>query len=583
MTAPRHSPPADEPLDPSFRHRLTRSGPFLALGLCLAAFIAAIVFKAWLCDDAFVTVRTADNWFRGFGPTWNPGERVQAYTHPLWLLLLSAAHLLTREFPYTALFLGLLLTLVTVWLFAFRAAPKAAVACLGVAVLATSRAFTDYATSGLENPLTHLLVVLFAGIYLGRGPVPPSPGILGVLLGLLLLNRIDAGLLVLPAAVALLVRPREGTSRLAWLPGLVPFALWGLFALFYYGTPFPNSAYAKLNAGVPAGELMVRGLYYLRNSLLLDPVTLVATLAGIVLPAVRRSARAAALGAGALLYVLYVIRIGGDFMSGRFLTAPLLLSCVALVQVFPRRAALPVAAALLLTMALPQYSPFGARTYAPRWDATIDDRGVADERAFFAPGSSLLHSRGLEPWPQPTTARDAAHLKQGENWKSYPFLEILHRSGVLSRAWPPAGRTSSAGVAYRPVVVWGGVGCMGYYLGPGVHVLDYHALGDPLLARLPAAIPDPVMSQSMPRLRPAKWRVGHFCREIPAGYPETLSTGVNQLADPDLARYYDRLRLVTRGPLLDRSRLRAIWELHTGRYAPWVEAYRQRELRTRSR
>jgi len=154
---------------------------------------------------------------------------------------------------------------------------------------------------------------------------------------------------------------------------------------------------------------------------------------------------------------------------------------------------------------------------------------------------------------------------------------------VLSRSWPPSGSTAPDDTPYRPVVVWGGVGCMGYYLGPSVHVLDYHAIGDPLLARLPAAIPDPMMSHLIPRLRGARWRTGHLCRDVPVGYPETLATGVNRLADPDLAHFYDRLSLVTRAPLFDPPRLRAIWELHSSRYSPLIEAYWERDRRTRRR
>jgi arabinofuranosyltransferase len=353
--------------------------------------------------------------------------------------------------------------------------------------------------------------------------------------------------------------------------------LWELFALGYYGFLVPNSAFAKLSVGVGGADLAQRGFYYLRNSLQMDPVTLTTILAGIVLSVVRGSARTAALGAGVLLYLSYVVCIGGDFMSGRFLTAPLVVACVTLVQAVPRRATWPLVAGLLILMLVPRYSSFVKPIYGPRWDAAIDAQGVADERAIFLSGSSLLTSRKLHPWPQPTTARDATDMQRDENWKRYPFLKTLHRGGVLQRDWPPAATVAPDGTPYRPLVVWGGVGCMGYYLGPGIHVLDYHGIGDPLLARLPAAIPDPVLCLIIPRLCPAGWRAGHFSRRIPDGYPETLATGVNRLAEPGLARYYDRLSLVTRGHLLDPARLQAIWDLNVGRCEPQLEHYRQQQ------
>ena len=45
----------------------------------------------WVCDDIFITFRYIDNWFDGFGLVYNAGERVEGYTHFLWLVVLAAA------------------------------------------------------------------------------------------------------------------------------------------------------------------------------------------------------------------------------------------------------------------------------------------------------------------------------------------------------------------------------------------------------------------------------------------------------------------------------------------------------------
>ena len=49
----------------------------------LAAYAILLVRTAWMCDDAFITLRTVDNFVQGYGLVWNVGERVQVYTHPL--------------------------------------------------------------------------------------------------------------------------------------------------------------------------------------------------------------------------------------------------------------------------------------------------------------------------------------------------------------------------------------------------------------------------------------------------------------------------------------------------------------------
>jgi arabinofuranosyltransferase len=97
------------------------------------------------------------------------------------------------------------------------------------------------------------------------------------------------------------------------------------------------------------------------------------------------------------------------------------------------------------------------------------------------------------------------------------------------------------------------MGAAGIDFGPYIHLLDECALADPLLARLPAVF------------NPA-WRTGHYRRMIPNGYRESLQTSANLIQDPDLHRFYDQLRLVTRSErFFTTDRLRAIVALNTGR------------------
>ena len=62
----------------------------------------------------------------------------------------------------------------------------------------------------------------------------------------------------------------------------------------------------------------------------------------------------------------------------------------------------------------------------------------------------------------------------------------------------------------------GGGGFTGFFSGRELHVMDNAGLGDPLMARLPM-IAEP------------HWRIGHFRRAEPAGYADTLRSGVNQI------------------------------------------------------
>ena len=68
---------------------------FLIL-LLFVTYIFLLVKTAWLSDDAYITFRTIDNFVNGYGLRWNIAERVQSFTHPLWLLLLSGIYFFSR-------------------------------------------------------------------------------------------------------------------------------------------------------------------------------------------------------------------------------------------------------------------------------------------------------------------------------------------------------------------------------------------------------------------------------------------------------------------------------------------------------
>lgn len=71
------------------------------------------------------------------------------------------------------------------------------------------------------------------------------------------------------------------------------------------------------------GELRRQGRLYLVDSLDRDPITLVTIAFAVVTGVVTRHSAARALAAGIVWYLGYVVWIGGDFMAGRFVAAPL--------------------------------------------------------------------------------------------------------------------------------------------------------------------------------------------------------------------------------------------------------------------
>src|SRR3990172_6965827 len=112
---------------------LRRRAAHLVLALPLLVYAGVALEKAWVSDDAYIAFRTVDNIVHGHGPTWNPGERVQAYTHPLWMLLVSALHAVTHEMFFTSILLSLAVSLLAVLVLVLRLARGPHLALLGAA------------------------------------------------------------------------------------------------------------------------------------------------------------------------------------------------------------------------------------------------------------------------------------------------------------------------------------------------------------------------------------------------------------------------------------------------------------------
>lgn len=553
MTPPLHSPHAPAPAAGGAVRQLggldgrTRGQRWVAMLGC--ALVATVLYRtAWVSDDAYITLRTVDNLLGGYGLRWNVAERVQSFTHPLWMGLLAAGVALGATPYYLCLALGAFMSLWAAWWMSRSLASTALGAGLVLGVLASSRAWVDFATSGLENPLMHLWFL--AMLVLVRRPQDRSTLPLATLvLALAMLTRLDAAAALAPGYVGLLLRQRAGVEglRSVWRPvalATLPLVSWALFSLAYYGTPLPNTAYAKLGSGVARTELMLQGVRYLYDALRFDPVTAATLLCGLLLPLrpLRPgSRRHLSLWWGLPCHLVYIVWVGGDFMAGRFLTLPLVMSLA--LHLDEGLSPPPVWSRWLLAMGLPLLG--GVVTPTPAYVTGADfgtsrgntrgRYGIIDERRYYFQASGLR--RQNHPGARPA--------RKGIMARPTRMRRVAEAAVARARDQGDTGHASLVG----QVEVWGAVGMRGFYAGPHVHVIDKYALADPLRARMPA--------------RAGRWRVGHFIREVPPGYQQSVATDENRIEDPALAAYYARVRLATRGPLWTAARWRAIWFLNT--------------------
>ena len=113
----------------------------------------------------------------GDGLRFNLAERVQAYTHPLWLFLLAPVYLMTGEAFYTPILVSLGVSGAAVACLVVGSAREGRLlgAAAALACLLSSKAFVDYTSSGLETPLSYLLLAI--GVHVAfslGGPGPPA-------------------------------------------------------------------------------------------------------------------------------------------------------------------------------------------------------------------------------------------------------------------------------------------------------------------------------------------------------------------------------------------------------------------------
>ena len=474
------------------------------LAVLLTVCLLELIRTAWISDDAAITLRCVLNFIHGYGVTFNIAERVEPYTHPLWFLLISAVTVITRHVFASTFILSISISVVSLWLLLTRVARDFRAGVLAASVLLLSKAYVDFSTSGLENPLAHLLILLAV-----LAATESSVTTFFLVCSLIFLTRPDLVVMVLPLAAVVIGSDREPARKLARsiAVGALPALAWTVFSLYYYGFPVPNTVYAKLGAGVPFGERIVQGGRYLLDSLGRDFVTLPAIVIGVAL-ALRASLIEMALTGGSLLYIASVVSAGGDFMSGRFLSAPLVAAAVVIARSELTTRQVKVAAVTLGVLALPTLPAtlFSSPGYS---DSRIGDNGIADERAYYFQRYGLVAPRNELAQP---------------DW-------IVRRRDVS--------------------IVCGNLGFTGIVSGPGAHLIDECALSDPLLAHLPAE-------------RTRQWRIGHFTRQLPTDYERSVAQDENLLTDPRTHSYYESIRTVTRGPLNSLERLREVARLNLG-------------------
>ncbi|MBX7058979.1 MAG: hypothetical protein K1X75_13010 [Leptospirales bacterium] len=514
--------------------------------LCLLFLVYSIASRVWVTEDAYITFRSVENLYRGLGLVYNPGENIESFTHPLWMMCLVLLKGAGLPLHSGAIVIGLLCSGCALALLA-RPALSAGRLPLAALALAGISGFRDFATAGMEYSLLFVLLALFLrNAYRGRLLDHPLQN--AVLLGLIYLCRPELALLGLYysgfAAVEALQRDWQGrwqlrlTPAIFWAAGLLlTVAPYHLFRFLYYHDLFPNTYYAK--SGLQ--PYYRQGLQYLYATLsgapilwLLGPAAFLPTLWHRwrrELGPQRSLANLREAGAAALS-AWYIVRVGGDFMAYRFFLPQIFILSVLAerwLQATPAIAPLQSLRNWLegmlaqRTTAALRWAGLLALTALSLWPQPLTRGGIADERRYF------FEASGASPLSLFFGQRHAWGLTGDRYRRLAECLDLrpLHIANSQAQAHCLRGI---------------GLGYSGVAAGPRVYILDEQALPNRDVALSPVLV---------------RWRPGHehyldrehvlrrgmlFCSSGEPHYDRAMRTdlGIVLSLDPEILARLDR-------------------------------------------
>ncbi len=303
---------------------------FLYFFIAIYAFITRI----WVAEDAYISFRYILSLTAGHGLVFNLGERVEGFTHPYWLFLVSCLHFLGIHFHKGSILLGFFFSLSGFVILFYDKIKKGNVIYLLPALLVSHEGFRDFSTSGLEFSFTFfLLSLLLKNTY---GKELDSPFFIGTIASILYHTRPEMGLL-LPFYFLWRVYEKKGLDW-KWIVqfSVAVFLFAGIYHIFrfaYFGDIFPNTFYAKSGGK----SRYYDGLKYLYHFIFYSKFVLISSIFVILLVVKdiyfnknteslkneKVESIQKILPIRELILTIfiahYIIRVGGDFMGFRLL------------------------------------------------------------------------------------------------------------------------------------------------------------------------------------------------------------------------------------------------------------------------
>jgi arabinofuranosyltransferase len=236
----------------------------------LIYYIILIIFSFILCidrfnftiDDTFISLRYVMNILNGFGPVFNPGERMEAISNPTWVWLLTGISYLFNINDQASLFYissisGIILFLISgVLLFKLLKLilEDEKYAFFITLIFSLNPYIAFYSTNGMENSLIYFLLIII--LYLTQKYLISKSTVLilltGLFIGVLSISRPEGFIFIISyfGSIGLIKFSKDYNlnSKAVFISLLISTLIFISFELWrwsYYGELLPIPVYAK--------------------------------------------------------------------------------------------------------------------------------------------------------------------------------------------------------------------------------------------------------------------------------------------------------------------------------------------------
>ncbi|HLG10750.1 MAG TPA: hypothetical protein VI876_03230 [Dehalococcoidia bacterium] len=303
-----------------------------ALFLLSAAVVSVRGFGVAV-DDAYISYIYAERLAGGQGLTFFDGARVEGYTNFLWVLILAAGVKAGIEPVATSQLLGVLSgvgLVLAVWWWCWRHSVAPGWLWFAPGLVAVSGPIAYWAQGGLETVTLSLLLMVGCTLWSPRSP--RTLAATGLVFVGATLTHPDAAIWFCVYLVMTIfeLKGREWSKPLILIGVfLLPVAVYWLWRWSYFGDLMPNTFYAKDTLSI---HQLFQGAKYIYLGSLAGGVAAFALVTLGTASGLWRRPEVRLLLAEVIVWLLYVVWVGGDALPAYRFLIPLVAPSAILVQ-----------------------------------------------------------------------------------------------------------------------------------------------------------------------------------------------------------------------------------------------------------